>query len=266
MRKIPTNIDSAARKISLTLILSAVIFFSVQAFILNPLYVYTSTNVLFSTTPLPEIIGILNDISYPLGYALCFACVTYSIFKFSLSRAKKPIIILSAAFLLRYVANYVISSIIEGGFRFSEIPAAVILPFGLDMLLFAIVGVIVSVRIKKYYKAYEQILKANITLNKKTPSIHEDVFEGQKIISLKNPLHHSAALTGIVLSATKILTRIRFDIAHGAPSGAADAIWMIAYYISDLLIAVLVYATSLLVFSYLERKTKDAPADHKYHI
>ena len=266
MRKTPTNIDSAARKISLTLILSAAIFFSLQVFILNPLYVYTSSNVLFSTTPIPEIIGILNDISYPLGYALCFACVTYSIFKFSLSHAAKPIIILSLAFLLRYVENYVTSSIIEGGFRFSDIISAVVLPFALDMLLFAIICIIVCVRIKRYYEAYEQTLKANITLNKKTPSIYEDVFEDQKIISFKNPLHYSAAFTGILLSATKILTRIRFDIALGAPSDAADTIWMIAYYISDLLIVALVYAASLLLFSYLEKKTKDTPANYKYHI
>lgn len=266
MRKTPTNIDSATRKISLALIFSAAIFFSLQAFILNPLYVYTSSNVLFSTTPIPEIIGILNDISYPLGYALCFACVTYSIFKFSLYRAKKQIIILSAAFLLRYVANYVISSIIDGGFRFAEIPAAVILPFGLDMLLFAVVCIIVRARIKRYYETYEQALKANIILNKKAPSVYEDIFENQKIISFKNPLHYSAALTGILLSATKILTRIRFDIAYGAPSGVADTIWMIAYYISDLLIVALVYAASLLLFAFLEKKTKDTPADLKYHI
>lgn len=266
MKKSPSDIAAASGKISLALILSAVIFFSVQTFILNPLYVYTASNVLFSTTPIPEIIGILNDISYPVGYALCFAAVTYSIFKFSLSRSAKPISILCAAFLLRYVANYVISSIIEGGFKFSEILSAVVLPFGLDMLIFAIILALICVRIKRYYETYEQTLKANITLNKRTPSIHEDVFDEQKLISFKNPLHYSAALTGILLSAVKILTRLRYDISFGAPSGAADVIWMVAYYLSDILIAVLVYAASLLIFSYLEKKTASTPADYKYHI
>ena len=91
MRKSPADISAATKKISLTLIVCAAIFFSLQTFILNPLYVYTSSDVLFSTTPLPEIIGILNDVSYPLGYALCFASVTYSIFKFSFARSKRPI-------------------------------------------------------------------------------------------------------------------------------------------------------------------------------
>ena len=266
MKKSPVNTGATAKKISLTLTLGAVIFFSLQAFILNPLYAYTSNDVVFSETPIPEILGILNDISYPLGYALCFACVTYSIFKFSHSRAAKPIIILSLAFLLRYVANYVVSSIAEGGFRFSDIPASVLLPFGLDMLIFAIITVMVCVKIKRYYETYEQLLKANSTLGKKTPSVHDDVFVAQKIISLKNPLHYSAAITGILLSVVKILTRIRYDILLGAPSGAADTIWMIAYYLSDILIAPLVYAASLLLFGYLERKTADTPADHKYHV
>lgn len=266
MKKSPADISAASRKITLALILSAVIFFSIQTFILNPLYVYTSSNVVFSTTPIPEIIEIFNDISYPLGYALCFASVTYFIFKFSHTRSAKPIVILSVAFLLRYVANYVLSSIIEGGFRFSDFPASVLLPFGLDMLLFAIICIAVCVRIRRYYVAYESTLKANVTLSKKTPTIHEDVFEGAKLISLKNPLHYSAALTGVLLSAAKILTRIRYDLAHGAPSGAVDTVWMVVYYVSDLLIAVLVYAASLLLFSYLEKKTADTPADYKYHI
>lgn len=266
MKKSPADIMAASRKINLALILSAVIFFSIQTFILNPLYVYTSSNVVFSTTPIPEIIGIFNDISYPLGYALCFASVIYSIFKFSHTRSKKQIIALSVAFLLRYVANYVISSIIEGGFRFSDIPASILLPFGLDMLLFAIICVVVCVRIRRYYEAYEHTLKANVILNKKTPTVHEDVFEGERLISLKNPLHFSAFLTGALLAAAKILTRVRYDLAHGAPLGAADTIWMIVYYLSDILIAVLVYAASLLLFSYLEKKTADTPADYKYHV
>ncbi len=264
MKKSPID-RGAVRKISITLILSAVIFFSLQAFILNPLYVYTGNDVLFSETPIPEILGIFNDICYPLGYALCFACVSYAIFKFSFSRSAKPIIILSVAFLLRYVANYVVSSIAEGGFRFSDIPASVLLPFGLDILIFAIICAIVCTRIKRYYVDYEQMLKANAALGKRMPSVHEDVFVDQKIISFKNPLHYSAALTGVVLSAVKILTRIRYDILFGAPDGAADVIWMIAYYMSDILIAPLVYAASLLLFSYLEKKTSDIPADYKYH-
>ena len=266
MRKSPSDINTATKKISLTLIVCAAIFFSLQTFILNPLYVYTSSNVLFSTTPLPEIIGLLNDVSYPLGYALCFASVTYSIFKFSFARSKRPIIILCVAFFLRYIANYTVSSITEGGFRFWEFPSSVLLPFGLDIAMLAIICAIVCSRIKKYYEAYVTTQKANITLGNKTPSIHEDVFVDQALVSFKNPLHYSAAITGIVLSATKILTRVRFDLSVGAPSAAADVIWMIAYYVSDLLIAVLVYAASLLLFSYLERKTESTPADYTYHI
>lgn len=266
MKKSPADIRAAASKISLTLIVCAAIFFSLQAFVLNPLYVYTNSDVIFSSTPIPEILGIFNDISYPLGYALCFASVSYSIFKFSLSRSAKPIIILAAAFLLRYVANYVMSSVIDGGFRFADLPTSVLIPFALDILIFAIICAIVCARVKKYYAEYEQTLKANATLGKRTPSVHDDVFEDQKLLSFKNPLHYSAALTGIVLSVAKILTRIRYDLALGAPADTADTVWMIVYYISDVLIAVLVYAASLLVFSYLEKKTAGTPADYKYHI
>ena len=62
MKKSHADIMAASRKINLALILSAVIFFSIQTFILNPLYVYTSSNVVFSTTPIPEIITVAEPV------------------------------------------------------------------------------------------------------------------------------------------------------------------------------------------------------------
>ena len=75
MKKAPEKNKTPQNRISTTLILCVIILFSLQTFIINPLYVYTSSDVVFATTPLPEIIEILGDIVDPIAYS-DFLCPT----------------------------------------------------------------------------------------------------------------------------------------------------------------------------------------------
>ncbi len=253
MKKAPISERIAQKRICTALVILALAFFFLQTFIINPLYVYTSSDVVFAVTPIPEILDIIGDIADPVGYALCFAAVVYSVFKFSVSRSTKPIVILCVTFFIKWMANYAVSSIADGMITLSDIKYPIIY-FIFDMLIFTAVCIAASVKSKRYHEQRAEIQKSNSVLGKRTPSVHEEIFEGKKILSFKNPLHFSAFFTGALLSAVKILTRIIYDINLGAPTSVGDALWMITYYASDVLILVLVYAVSLLLFSYFEKR------------
>ncbi|MBO5683240.1 MAG: hypothetical protein J6S10_04585 [Clostridia bacterium] len=253
MKKAPISERISQKRICTALVVLALAFFFLQTFIINPLYVYTSSDVLFAVTPIPEILDILGDIIDPIGYALCFAAVSYSIFKFSAARSAKPIAILCVAFFIKWMVNYAISSIADGAITLSDIKYP-ILYFIFDMLIFIAVCIATSTVSKRYHERRAEIQKSNSVLGKRTPSVHEEIFEGDKLISLKNPLHFSAFFAGALLSLVKIATRVIFDIKLGAPTSVGDALWMITYYASDLLILVLVYAASLMLFSYFEKR------------
>ena len=253
MKKAPISERIAQKRICTTLVVLALAFFFLQTVIINPLYVYTSSDILFAVTPIPEILDILGDIIDPIGYALCFAAVSYSIFKFSASRSAKPIVILCVVFFVKWMVNYAISSIADGAITISDIKYP-ILYFALDMIIFMAICIASSKSSGRYHERRAEIQKSNSVLGKKTPTIHEEIFEGDKLISLKNPLHFSAFFTGALLSAVKIATRVIFDIKLGGPTSLGDALWMITYYASDVLILVLVYATSLMLFSYFEKR------------
>lgn len=249
-----TTISNITKKRLLrTLIVTTAILFSLSCFVLSPLYTYMCADILFAATAMPEIIEIIIDITDIVTYALCFATIVYSIFKFSLKGSVSMLVSYGIAVFLKYSANLVVTFIFDGSVSPSS-AVYVLLYFALDMIILLTVALSTASIFRKYNEKRNITKKANNALGKATPSIEEELFGGNKLFVRANPLHRSALLTGIVLSAIKIVTRILFDIAYGAPTTLADALWMIAYYVSDILIAVIVYAISVYMFTHFNSK------------
>lgn len=241
------------KRLLLTLIVASAVFFALSSLILSPLYIYTCSDVLYATTALPEIIDIVIDIVDVAAYAVSFSIIIYSIFKFTFKKSLGLIFVYISFVILKYLANLIITSISDGVFSPDE-AIYVLIYLVLEFILFGIVLILPSILIPNYYAKRAVIEKANAKLGKKTPSVHEELFTSKKFFSTKNPLHLSALVTGIILSVAKISTRILFDMYIGLPTSFADAAWMIAYYVSDILIALIVYAISLYIFAHFEAK------------
>ena len=240
--------------LSKLLILTTAALFSLNSLILSPLYTYSCIE--FSFTVIPEIIEIVIDILDVITYALCFSIIIYSIFRFSCKGSFHITIIYCAAVFLKYTANLIITFIIDSYIGFSDL-WYVLIYFILDLFLLILILSFASYFIKNYYKQKTVLEKANNRLGIKNTSVKEEIFSSGRIFSKKNPLQLSALTMGIIMSVTKILSRIRFDIYVGAPSSLSDTLWMITYYISDILIIPVMYTVAWLVFSHLEKKDTD---------
>ena len=177
----------------------------------------------------------------------------YSVFKFSLVGSVRIIIIYCVAVFLKYAANLGITLIFDGKVS-AETVVYVLAYFALDSIILLAIALITASTFKKYNERRAITKKANNAIGKATLSVEEELFGGNRLFVLSNPLHRSALFTGIILSAIKIVSRILFDIAYGAPKTLSDALWMIAYYISDILIAIIVYAISLYMFTHFNEK------------
>jgi hypothetical protein len=75
-----------------------------------------------------------------------------------------------------------------------------------------------------------------------------------KLYTSSNPLQKASLLTGILLASIKVLTRVVYDIGYGAPTSILDLLRMIVYYLSDVLICVVIYLVSLLLIMYFDKK------------
>ena len=53
---------------------------------------------------------------------------------------------------------------------------------------------------------------------------------------------------GILMGSVHMLTRIIYDIFYGLPTTLADMLWMITYYLSDIVTAFIMYVVALFIF------------------
>lgn len=251
-------LDSKERKrLWLSLLLSLAFLVFVYSFVLAPLYTYSISDVLLYSTPLPEIIHLLLNVIDVLSYSICFSIIIYSILKYSLRRSWKLLTIYSTAIFTKYLANFLITSFVNRILDISDI-FFIILYFVFDIIMLSFVCVFSCMFIRRFNERKRILEKSNRALGNTQNDIIQDLFATKKIFVKENPLHCSALATALILSATKLISRIYSDLYVGAPSSVVDLCWMIAYYLSDILIAIIVYTVSLFVFNYLNmKKLKD---------
>lgn len=243
------------KRIRTLLILSTLILFSLLSFILKPTYTFMCSDVIYSVTVWPEILEIIIDAIEVITYAISFAIIIYSIFRFSASGSRSLITTYCIIILLKYLIDTAVSFIFDGAVSLDDI-VFVLIYFLFDAVILTII-VLCSARLIDSANARKNsIEKANTVLGIKNSSYDDSIFASNKFFSKSNPLQCSALIAGIVLSAAKIISRIRFDIYVGAPTSLSDAMWMVTYYISDILIALIVYAISVFMFSTLYSSEK----------
>lgn len=236
-----------------TLITVVAIFVFIYSFILAPLYTYTISDVLFDSTPVPDIIRLLLDVTDVLSYSISFSIIIYSIFKFSFRHSFKLLTIYSGAIFIKYLANFLITSFVNRFFDVSDI-LYIVLYFIFDIIMLSSICIFSYVFIRRFNERKKIIEKSNRTLGQPQTDMVQDIFSSKKIFVRENPLHCSALATAIILSLAKLISRIYSDIYFGIPSSVAGICWMIAYYLSDILIAIISYAVSLFIFNYLNSK------------
>jgi hypothetical protein len=125
--------------------------------------------------------------------------------------------------------------------------------FVFDLLTVAVVLTVIAYEFQKYNSYLIEWKKVQRDLGN-----HQDapiLCPFEKLFSRANPLQVCALKVSILLSAVKIVSRIIFDVFYGAPTSISDLLIMIIYYLSDILIGVLVYAAMLWIFGLLYKET-----------
>ncbi len=247
--------DKYIKKVLLKyVLLSTIVFWGISSLVLSPLYVITASNVLHRSTNIPEIFEILIQVCDIAVYSVCFSAIVYSIYRFKLANSFSLVMTYCAAIFLRYTANIVMTLVLDGTISVSEDVVVSVVYFLLDASLLFLISFITSSIFKKFYIWATEKEKSNLILGIKNQSIRSYLFPFDKIYSRSNPLQRSALTIGIMLALVKIFSRILYDIYVGFPTTFTDGIWMVVYYVADVLICLVVYLISLLVFARLDKK------------
>lgn len=236
MNNVTSNeiIKATKKRLRLYVILTTLVLFGLSCFVLSPLYVSLSSNIVYRDSLLSDFLNLVNNVFYIAVYTVCFSAFIYSVYKCGTKRSVSLTVVYCVAVIIRYMANIAVQTITDGVF-----------PSFADLYP-AILGCVFDILI-----AFAILWIAHLCLKDKA---QDSCLPFEKLYLHSNSLQRASLFTGILLSSIKVLTRVIYDLGYGAPTSILDLLRMIVYYLSDLLICVIIYLASLLLFMYFYKK------------
>lgn len=245
----------------------AVLIFALTLFyaaVCTPLYLLFSSNILFEDSVLPLLWDVLMGACNYLFYWGSFAFLLFLGARYSLRQCKAFFAVYAGAVLFRYTANLLASFLVMGFPTWSTFASS-----DLPYLLFDVVMdlVLMSLAVLAFHLIVDQT-PLNIAANGSLMQAEEDVdcprlqlwCDAQKLYDKSNALHRTAVWMGLIPAGLKMITRIIYDISYGAPTDGVDLMWMIVYYVIDILCAVVGYLVILFLLNHLLSRFYDGEA------
>jgi len=241
------------KKLTLGVTLIALVITVLSSLILAPLYTATVTNIVWAVTWIPALISLVLDLLEIATYVLCYPIIIYAFYRLPTKKATVPTLCFFGVMVLRYLINLIITWVQNKAVAGDDLTSILLylIMEGIQLLLVVLLS---TTAIRHFFRETAVADKAFLQLGQAAPSMHDRVFPFTKILNLQNPLQNAALRVGVLLSASKLLTRVLYDISMGVPMGMVDWAWAILYYLSDLLIAVIFYAVALLLLQKLDQK------------
>lgn len=254
----PVSQDKLLKNTRTAMLLSGLLFGTLFAIVLAPLYLESINNIGFGFDFLPDILDASMLICHLASFFVGYAVIAYSFFRFSAKEAFPAIFIFAGTTAYKYILNLIAGWLIFDGIptKPSEINLALLSVSSnilLELLQHALVLVICGVIIRKALPAYFLKEKQIQKLGEKSFDLRECVFPFTDIYSSKNPLQRSAFYAALITTVLQIAQLLVHDIfVGGLPSSLPDALWMAAYYIGSFVVGALCYFFMILIIARLD--------------
>ena len=223
----------------------------VYAFVITTVNILISSDALLSRSVLPILWGILMDLSNFLFYWVAFAYLI--LFGFSYDRGVKGFAISYLIIVfVRYLLNQLASSMLLGFASIND--------FFSDSLPFLLIDIVMD--LLQFGVAYFTVRKfardPDDTLTTHIPS--------ERLFDFSNPLLKSAFWVAAIPTAVRILSRIIYDLYIGLPKSFGDFLWMVTYYLFDLISFLVGYFVILFCLNRFALKEQRASAEYNASI
>ncbi len=232
------------------------------SFGLSLLYNLTNSNIVYFVTVIPDIINVWIDLSETAVFAVGFSLLFYAAFCGKTFREACTVfaIFLGAA-LIRRLGDLCVALLLFGVLDTADIVNNAIF-FILDALLGITALLIAKRRVTRIHREAARADSGSSLFGDVLPDTPADIaklYPFKKIVGKENPLQFCSLIMGSVLSAEKILFRLLFDIDYGMPESFGEVMIMVVFYASDILIGIIFYCISVLVYHQLfrQKKTKE---------
>lgn len=230
------------KKYNLLLLVSSLLLFSLQSFVLEPVYISVTSDVVIGESVLPAVVKIAVNAIRIITYSLCYAVIIYSACRFTAGKIKIQFLLFGLSIAYYYAANSLVSYITDPEFNFVE-------------LYYVLVSMALEVLMHTF------ILGVSLASAEKNHISVENTMPFEKLLSLSNPLQRIAFYCGGTISICLVLSRLLYDLQVGAPESNSEIIQMAVYYFSDIFAGFVTYLIMIYVFMTLYLREKNKKAD-----
>ncbi len=239
------------------------VLFSIYSIVLANLSTRFANDIL-----VPEALTLIIDVSRAVFEILIWSTLTaFLLIRFYESDTNRRKFIFFAfpiIDILQYIISIVAAWIYDG--RPSETSDLIqsfldsMLFIILDNLRFLVIAIICYRLTKSGLQKYKVALKAANSLNDGDINKAEKfrLLPFKQIFSFDNNIQRSIFFCSLFYSLVLIVSRIIYDIDYGLPSDLTDAMWMITYYLLDIVRGAIYYIVSVAILNLLYKLHKKA--------
>ena len=238
----------------LTMLIGCGGLFTILSFGFGLAYLFCNNNIILFQSILPDVIDVVREVTEILVWAVAIVLISYAVF-FRLPKkiTLRLCLLLSALLMLHRIFELAVILIVYGVLDFSNDILGNLFYLVGDFLLVWIAYLLTSSTSKGYYQKRAVKNKAKSLFSNHTDDTisslsQEDFYPFKKIYDQTNPLQLCLLKIAILFSATKILSRLLFDIGIGAPNDFGEVMVMFVYYLSDVLLGIVFYIFAILIF------------------
>ena len=235
--------------------------FVLLSFGINLAYLACNNNIVFFQSALPELIDMLRDIVEIFIWAIACSMLSYAIlFRVTNHAPLRLSLLFGGLLLLHRVFDLAVTLIIYGSISLYEDVFYNLFYWIFDLLMIVLVWLFVSSTAKKYYRHRSRTIKTKTLFcaTEAATPVTEDLYPFKKIFQKTNPLQVALCKASILFSASKLLSRLVFDLGYGAPEDFTEYFIMFIYYLSDLLSGIIFYVFAMLIFRVVFTKLQKA--------
>lgn len=217
--------------------------FAIYGFMLYPLLVKVSNDMVLSGTPLYEIVNILYHLIQWLGVGAAFGFVIHSIYRFSTKKSISLFVLIGGAFLFKYVAYVISYSIMNGSLnvtsRAMDLYRSLLFTYLGDCLFVALAALLTHIwttRLRQENRAKEASCK-RLGLSFE-PVASTLPFSLKRPFSRRNPLLRAAFWGTLAYAVLQALSFLVGEILYGLSK---------SYYFADFFLSLYDFFTRILI-------------------
>lgn len=257
------NTQRTVKRACLITALIAGIGYALLSVLLYPLYIQMESNVAYADSILLDLLYLLTD-GEMLNVAICIFCypfTIYAVWRAGLKKSLSVVAVFASIDLLRFVANFFMTAIVDGALPSSEDFLSFDLPYmaanyALEMLLYACVilcaCLLRALRIKKLEAEAFQNGVENI------PHPLDGLLPFRGIFTLTNSFQLSAFLGGIVLFLFRFSAQFINGLYEAVAVNSVElSIFLVSVAVDlvlDLLLGLLLYFSAVYFATYMHKK------------